>query len=120
MMPVVHHRGRGLVARGLDGEDAGGHPHPLEIARELIATGKPRSALELLSLHHDELVDDPEYLLICSEAWWAEGDALRAQQALLGAARLAADASPGMSGSPSTVYKYRVGFRFRDSRRGTD
>jgi tetratricopeptide (TPR) repeat protein len=34
------------------------------------------------------LVDDPEYLLLCSEAWLADGDTLRAQQALLGAARL--------------------------------
>ncbi|UCH29986.1 MAG: tetratricopeptide repeat protein [Myxococcales bacterium] len=79
----------GFDAYALDGEDAGRHPHPLEIARDLIASGKPRSALEVLSLHHEELVDDPEYLLICSEAWWADGDTLRAQQALLGAARLA-------------------------------
>ena len=79
----------GFDAYALDGEDVGRHPHPLEIARDLIASGKPRSALEVLSLHHEELVDDPEYLLICSEAWWADGDTLRAQQALLGAARLA-------------------------------
>ena len=79
----------GFGTYALDDEGAGGHPHPMEIARELIATGKPRSALEVLSLHHDQLVDDPAYLLICSEAWWATGDALRAQQALLGAARLA-------------------------------
>ena len=71
----------------LDGEDAVGHSHPLEIARDLIATGKPRSALEVLSLHHEELVEHPDYLLICYEAWWANGDALRAQQALIGAAR---------------------------------
>jgi tetratricopeptide (TPR) repeat protein len=79
----------GFDAYVLDGDDAARHPHPLEIARDLIATGKPRSALEVLSLHHHELADDPEYLLICSEAWWADGDTLRAQQALLGAARLA-------------------------------
>jgi len=81
----------GLDAYVLDGDDAAGHPHPLEIARDLIAAGKPRSALEVLSLHHDELADDPKYLLICSEAWWATGDALRAQQALVGAARLVPD-----------------------------
>ena len=79
----------GFDAYALDSADAGSEPHPLEIARDLIASGKPRSALEVLSRHHDALADDPEYLLICSEAWWAEGDALRAQQALLGAARLA-------------------------------
>ncbi|RZV51819.1 MAG: tetratricopeptide repeat protein [Deltaproteobacteria bacterium] len=32
---------------------------------------------------------DPEYLLLCSAAWWADGDTMRAQQALQGAARLA-------------------------------
>ncbi|MGB5682403.1 MAG: hypothetical protein WBM47_11190, partial [Polyangiales bacterium] len=81
----------GLDAYVLDGDDAVGHPHPLEIARDLIAAGKPRSALEVLSLHHGQLADDPKYLLICSEAWWATGDALRAQQALVGAARLVPD-----------------------------
>jgi tetratricopeptide (TPR) repeat protein len=79
----------GFDAYALDGDDAAAHSHPLEIARDLIATGKPRSALEVLSLHHDELAEDPGYLLICSEAWWAVGDELRAQQALVGAARLA-------------------------------
>jgi len=78
----------GLDAYALDEGDSSGHPHPLEIARNLIATGKPRSALEVLSLHHDRLADDPEYLLLCAEAWLADGDVLRAQQALLGAARL--------------------------------
>lgn len=78
----------GLDAYALDEEDSGGHPHPLEIARDLIATGKPRLALEVLSLHHDRLADDPEYLLLCAEAWLADGDSLRAQQALLGAVRL--------------------------------
>ena len=43
----------------------------------------------MLSVHHEQLADDPEYLLLCSEAWRADGDTLRAQQALLGAARLA-------------------------------
>jgi tetratricopeptide (TPR) repeat protein len=79
----------GVDACALDDADAAGHRHPLEIARDLIATGKPRSALEVLSLHHTRLLDDPEYLLLCSEAWWASGDAVRAQHALLGAARLA-------------------------------
>ena len=77
----------GFDSYALDGENAFGQSHPLEIARDLIATGKPRSALEVLGLHHDALVDDPDYLLICYEAWWAKGDALRAQQALLGAVR---------------------------------
>jgi len=86
---IAHVSDFGFDAYALDGDDAAGHSHPLEIARDLIATGKPRSALEVLSLHHDELVAEPEYLLICSEAWWAAGDGLRAQQALLGAARLA-------------------------------
>jgi len=79
----------GFDAYALDDADTAGHPHPLEIARDLIATGKPRSALEVLSLHHEQLADDPEYLLLCAEAWQADGDSLRAQQALLGAARLA-------------------------------
>lgn len=79
----------GFDAYALDDADAAGHPHPLKIARDLIATGKPRSALEVLSLHHDQLLDDPEYLLLCAEAWQASDEALRAQQALLGAARLA-------------------------------
>jgi tetratricopeptide (TPR) repeat protein len=78
----------GFDAYALDDAEPGGHPHPLEIARDLIATGKPGAALEMLSLHHDQLADDPEYLLLCSEAWRADGDTLRAQQALLGAARL--------------------------------
>ena len=78
----------GFDSYALDGEDAEGHPHPLEIARDLIAAGKPRSALEVMSLSHDQLVDDPDYLLLCFEAWRAVGDTLRAQQALLGAVRL--------------------------------
>ena len=81
----------GFDAYGLDDVDAGGDSHPLEIARDLIAMGKARSALEVLSLHHHELFGDPEYLLLCSEAWRATGDLLRAQQALLGAARLVPD-----------------------------
>jgi tetratricopeptide (TPR) repeat protein len=79
----------GFDAYALDDLDTTGHPHPLEIARDLIAAGKPRAALEVLSHHRERLLDDPEYLLLCSEAWRADGDTLRAQQALLGAARLA-------------------------------
>ena len=79
----------GFDAYALGDADPAGQPHPLEIARDLIATGKPREALEMLSVHHEQLADDPEYLLLCSEAWRADGDTLRAQQALLGAARLA-------------------------------
>jgi Flp pilus assembly protein TadD len=79
----------GFDAYALDDAEPAGHPHPLEIARDLIATGKARAALEVLSVHHEQLADDPEYLLLCSEAWRADGDTLRAQQALLGAARLA-------------------------------
>lgn len=81
----------GFDAFALDGVDTVEQPHPLEIARDLIAKGKPRSALEVLSLHQDQLADDPEYLLLCAEAWLDDGDALRAQQALLGAARLDAE-----------------------------
>jgi tetratricopeptide (TPR) repeat protein len=79
----------GFDAYALDDAEPTGHPHPLEIARDLIAAGKPHAALEMLSLHHDQLADDPEYLLLCSEVWRGDGDTLRAQQALLGAARLA-------------------------------
>ena len=79
----------GFDAYALGDADPAGQPHPLEIARDLIATGKSRAALEMLSVHHEQLADDPEYLLLCSEAWRADGDTLRAQQALLGAARLA-------------------------------
>jgi tetratricopeptide (TPR) repeat protein len=79
----------GFDAYALDDAEPAGHPHPLEIARDLIVTGKPHAALEMLSLHHEQLADDPEYLLLCSEAWRADGDTLRAQQALLGAVRLA-------------------------------
>lgn len=78
----------GFDTAALAGGDATPPSHPLKIARELIAAGRPRDALDVLGEHHDLLADDPEYLLACSEAWWAEGDALRAQQALLGAARL--------------------------------
>jgi len=81
----------GFDAYALDGEGESQRSHPLEIARDLIASGKPRAALEVLSEHHDTLGENPEYLVICSEAWWADGDPLRAQQALLGAARLAPD-----------------------------
>ena len=79
----------GFDAFARDDADPAGQPHPLEIARDLIATGKSRAALEMLSVHHEQLADDPEYLFLCSEAWRADGDTLRAQQALLGAARLA-------------------------------
>jgi tetratricopeptide (TPR) repeat protein len=79
----------GFDAHALGEADSAESPHPLEIARDLIARGKARAALELLSGHHEGMADDPEYLLVCSEAWCAEGDALRAQQALLGAARVA-------------------------------
>ncbi|MGB8221331.1 MAG: tetratricopeptide repeat protein [Polyangiales bacterium] len=78
----------GIDAYAFDEVDTAGGPHPLEIARDLIATGKPRSALEVLSLHHDQLAGEPEYLMLCAEAWLDDGDELRAQQALLGAARL--------------------------------
>ncbi len=81
----------GFDAFALDSVGEAGHAHPLEIARDLIAHGKPRSALDVLSDHHEALADDPEYLLLCAEAWRADGDALRAQQALMGAARLAPD-----------------------------
>jgi tetratricopeptide (TPR) repeat protein len=85
----------GFDAYALDDAEPAGQPHPLEIARDLIATGDPQAALEVLSLHHEQLADDTEYLLLCSEAWQADGDTLRAQQALLGAARLApADPRP--------------------------
>ena len=79
----------GFDAYALDDLDTSGQPHPLEIARDLIATGRPREALDLLSAHHAQLDHDPEYLLLCSAAWWADGETLRAQQALQGAARLA-------------------------------
>jgi tetratricopeptide (TPR) repeat protein len=79
----------GFDASALDDLETSGQPHPLEIARDLIATGRPRHALDLLSAHHAQLDHDPEYLLLCSAAWWADGDTLRAQQALQGAARLA-------------------------------
>jgi tetratricopeptide (TPR) repeat protein len=79
----------GFDAYALDDLDTSGQPHPLEIARDLIATGRPREALDLLSTQHAQLDHDPEYLLLCSAAWWADGDTLRAQQALQGAARLA-------------------------------
>jgi tetratricopeptide (TPR) repeat protein len=79
----------GCDAYALDDAEPVEQPHPLEIARDLIARGKHQAALEMLSPHHDQLADDPEYLLLCSEAWRADGDELRAQQALLGAARLA-------------------------------
>jgi len=79
----------GFDAYALDDLDTSGQPHPLEIARDLIATGRPREALDLLSAHHAQLDHVPEYLLLCSAAWWADGDTLRAQQALQGAARLA-------------------------------
>jgi tetratricopeptide (TPR) repeat protein len=79
----------GFDGYALDDADAAGPLHPLEIARDLIGAGKPRSALEVLGLHYDKHVDEPEYLLLCAEAWRANGDTLRAQHALLGAARLA-------------------------------
>ena len=79
----------GFDAYAFDDAEPMGHPHPLEIARDLIASGKPQKALDALSQHHEQLADDPEYLLLCSEAWLATGDSLRAQQALLGVVRLA-------------------------------
>jgi Flp pilus assembly protein TadD len=81
----------GFDAYALDDLDTSGQPDPLEIAHDLIADGKPRAALDLLGDHHDRLGGDPEYLLLCSAAWWACGDTLRARQALQGAARLAPD-----------------------------
>ncbi|MGD8607366.1 MAG: hypothetical protein PVH21_08755 [Myxococcales bacterium] len=86
-MPLVSDFG--FDGYALEGADAAGELHPLEIARDLIAADKPRSALEVLSLHYEKHFDEPGYLLLCAEAWRAAGDALRAQQALLGAARLA-------------------------------
>ena len=61
----------------------------MRVARELIETGKPRSALDVLAEHHARLADDAEYLMLCGQAWFAAGDAPRAQHALLGAARIA-------------------------------
>ena len=69
--------------------------HPLEIARDLIESGKPRSALEVLAEHHKRLADDLQYLMLCGRAWYDAGEAERAQQAWLGAARVApADPRP--------------------------
>jgi len=79
----------GFDAYALVDLDPTGASHPLEIARDLIATGKPRSALEVLAEHHQRLADDPDYLMLCAEAWRAAGDAPRAQHALLGAIRIA-------------------------------
>ena len=51
----------GFDAYALDDAEPAGHPHPLEIARDLIATGKARAALEALEtkdlvyLHVDAL-----------------------------------------------------------------
>ncbi|MEM7137804.1 MAG: tetratricopeptide repeat protein [Myxococcota bacterium] len=72
-------------------EDLGAAPssHPLQVAGNLIATGKPRSALDVLAEHHARLADDPDYLMLCGQAWFAAGDAPRAQHAFLGAARVA-------------------------------
>ena len=72
-----------------------GESHPLEIARDLIESGKPRSALEVLAQHHKRLADDPEYLMLCGRAWYDADEAGRAQHAWLGAARVApADPRP--------------------------
>jgi len=79
----------GFDAYAIGDLDASEDSDPLEIARDLIATGKPRSALDVLAGHHKRLADDPEYLMLCGEAWYAADDAPRAQHALLGAARLA-------------------------------
>lgn len=79
----------GFDAYALEDLDPAGASHPLEIARDLIATGKPRSALEVLAEHHKRLADDPGYLMLCADAWRAAGDAPRAQHALLGAIRIA-------------------------------
>lgn len=79
----------GLDAFALDDLGSPGTSHPLQVARDLIATGKPRSALDILAEHHARLADDPDYLMLCGQAWFAAGDAPRAQHALLGAARVA-------------------------------
>ncbi len=64
-------------------------PDPLKIGRDLIAAGKPRSALDVMAEHHQHLADDPEYLILCAQAWQMVGDLPRAQHALLGAIRAA-------------------------------
>ncbi len=79
----------GFDAYALDGLDPTAAPTPLEVARDLILTGKPRSALEVLAEHHQRLADDPSYLMLCGEAWRAVGDGPRAQHAFLGAIRVA-------------------------------
>jgi len=79
----------GFDAYALDDLDPTGEPPSLEVARDLILTGKPRSALEILAEYHKRLADDPDYLMLCGEAWGAAGDAPRAQHAFLGAIRVA-------------------------------
>ncbi len=81
----------GFDSYALEGPNVEGRSHPFEIARDLIAAGKPRSALEVLSIDSERHADDREYLLLCAAAWRAMGDTLRAQQALLGAVRVAPD-----------------------------
>ncbi len=79
----------GFDAYALDDLDSTGVPPSLKVARDLIAAGKPRSALEILAEHHQHLADDPDYLMLCGEAWLAAGHAPRAQHAFLGAIRVA-------------------------------
>jgi tetratricopeptide (TPR) repeat protein len=83
----------GFDAYALDDLDPTGEPPSLEVARDLILTGKPRSALEILAEYHTRLADDPEYLMLCGEAWFAAGDVPRAQHAFLGAIRVAPNSS---------------------------
>ncbi|MGB5810938.1 MAG: tetratricopeptide repeat protein [Polyangiales bacterium] len=79
----------GFEPYAFEDPDSGGASHPLEIARDLIDSGKPRSALDVLADHHQRHSDDVEYLMLCGQAWFSAGDSPRAQHALLGAARVA-------------------------------
>lgn len=81
----------GFDSYALDDLGSSGTSHPLQVARDLIETGKPRTALDVLAEHHARLADDADYLMLCGQAWFAAGDAPRAQHALLGAARVAPD-----------------------------
>ena len=66
-----------------------GSEDPTLLARDLVESGQPLPALEVITEGLRGSENDPELLLLAGRAWLLEGDLARSQQAFLKAARVA-------------------------------
>ena len=65
-----------------------GSEEPIGLASDLVESGQPLAALEVIAEGLRAKSDDPALLLLAGRAWLLEGDLIRSQKALLKAARV--------------------------------